>query len=51
MPGDPGDWTRGDANAVGETFTPDVDYVPYDGTRSIGRQVVAKTTIACSAEC
>jgi uncharacterized protein (TIGR02246 family) len=33
-------WTRGDAHAYGETFTPDVDYVPYDGSLVRGRQAV-----------
>lgn len=33
-------WTRGDALAYGDTFTPDVDYVPFDGSRSVGRQAV-----------
>lgn len=33
-------WTRGDAEAFGRTLTPDVDYVPYDGSRSLGRQAV-----------
>lgn len=33
-------WTRGDARAYGETFTSDVDYVPFDGNRLVGRQAV-----------
>ena len=33
-------WTRGDAHAYGDTFTPDVDYVPYDGSLVRGRQAV-----------
>jgi uncharacterized protein (TIGR02246 family) len=33
-------WTHGDARAYGETFTPDVDYVPYDGSLARGRQAV-----------
>ena len=33
-------WTRGDARAYGWTFTSDVDYVPYDGSRVGGRQAV-----------
>jgi uncharacterized protein (TIGR02246 family) len=30
-------WTDGDANAYGECFTADSDYVSYDGTRATGR--------------
>lgn len=33
-------WTRGDARAYGETFTADVDYVPFDGSLVRGRQAV-----------
>ena len=33
-------WTRGDAAAYGATFTADVDYVPFDGSRSCGREDV-----------
>jgi uncharacterized protein (TIGR02246 family) len=33
-------WTRGDANAYGEVFTADVDYVPFDGSRLTGRHAV-----------
>lgn len=33
-------WTQGDADAYGKTFTPDVDYVPYDGSLVRGRQAV-----------
>jgi uncharacterized protein (TIGR02246 family) len=33
-------WTRGDAEAYGAGFTVDVDYVPFDGSRLIGRQAV-----------
>lgn len=33
-------WTRSDARAYGRTFTPDVDYVPYDGSR-VGQAPVA----------
>ena len=33
-------WTRGDARAFGETFTVDVDYVPFDGSHVVGRQSV-----------
>jgi uncharacterized protein (TIGR02246 family) len=33
-------WAHGDARAYGETFTPDVDYVPYDGSLTRGRQAV-----------
>jgi uncharacterized protein (TIGR02246 family) len=35
-------WTRGDAVAFGDTLTLDVDYVPFDGTRSIGRTEVVE---------
>jgi uncharacterized protein (TIGR02246 family) len=31
-------WTAGDARAYGESFTPDSDYVSYDGTRAHGVQ-------------
>ena len=31
-------WTDGDAQAYGECFTADSDYVSYDGTRAIGRE-------------
>lgn len=30
-------WTDGDAHAYGACFTPDADYVSYDGTRAAGR--------------
>jgi uncharacterized protein (TIGR02246 family) len=30
-------WTDGDAHAYGDCFTPDADYVSYDGTRAVGR--------------
>jgi uncharacterized protein (TIGR02246 family) len=30
-------WTDGDAQAYGQRFTPDADYVSYDGTRAVGR--------------
>ena len=33
-------WTRGDARAYGETFTADVDYVPFDGSLVRGREAV-----------
>ena len=33
-------WSRGNARDFGETFTADVDYVPFDGSRTIGRQAV-----------
>lgn len=33
-------WTRGDARAYGAVFTADVDYVPFDGSRSVGRDEV-----------
>jgi uncharacterized protein (TIGR02246 family) len=33
-------WTHGDAHAYGETFTADVDYVPYDGSLVRGRGAV-----------
>jgi uncharacterized protein (TIGR02246 family) len=36
-------WTRGDAIAYGETFTADVDYIPYDGSRSTGRDEVVES--------
>jgi uncharacterized protein (TIGR02246 family) len=31
-------WTAGDADAYGECFTEDCDYVSYDGTRATGRR-------------
>lgn len=31
-------WTDGDAEAFGDCFTDDADYVSYDGTRAIGRE-------------
>lgn len=33
-------WGDGDAEAYGATFTDDVDYVPFDGSRSRGRAAV-----------
>jgi uncharacterized protein (TIGR02246 family) len=33
-------WTHGDADAYGDTFTADVDYVPYDGSVVRGREAV-----------
>jgi uncharacterized protein (TIGR02246 family) len=30
-------WTDGDAHAYGDCFTPDADYVSFDGTRAAGR--------------
>ncbi|HEY2766016.1 MAG TPA: SgcJ/EcaC family oxidoreductase [Pseudonocardiaceae bacterium] len=33
-------WTDGDAQAYGECFTADSDYVSYDGTRAIGRELM-----------
>lgn len=33
-------WTDGDATAYGACFTPDSDYVSFDGTRASGRQPV-----------
>jgi uncharacterized protein (TIGR02246 family) len=33
-------WTRGDAEAYGASFTADVDYVPFDGSRLTGRHAV-----------
>jgi uncharacterized protein (TIGR02246 family) len=36
-------WTHGDAHAYGETFTADVDYVPYDGSLVRGRDAVVET--------
>ena len=44
-------WTRGDAHAYGETFTPDVDYVPYDGNLVRGAKRWSTATTACSAAC
>lgn len=38
-----GAWTDGDAVAYGKTFTADVDYVPYDGSRSTGRDAVVES--------
>ena len=38
-----GAWTNGDAAAYGETFTADVDYVQFDGSRSTGREVVTES--------
>lgn len=31
-------WTDGDAQAYGECFTPDSDYVSFDGARAVGRE-------------
>jgi uncharacterized protein (TIGR02246 family) len=31
-------WTDGDAHAYGECFTPDSDYVSFDGARAVGRE-------------
>lgn len=36
-------WTRGDADGYGDTFTPDVDYVPFDGSRSLDREEVVES--------
>lgn len=33
-------WTDGDAEAYGACVTQDCDYVPFDGSRSIGREAV-----------
>lgn len=33
-------WTSGDADAYGETFTAEVDYVPFDGSLVRGRRSV-----------
>lgn len=33
-------WTRGDAEAYGQAFAADVDYVPFDGSRLVGRRAV-----------
>ncbi|SCK18097.1 SgcJ/EcaC family oxidoreductase [Streptomyces sp. WMMB 322] len=33
-------WTDNDAVAFGACFTPDADYVSYDGTRATGRQAL-----------
>lgn len=33
-------WSDGDADAYGDTFTRDVDYVPFDGTHVRGRDAV-----------
>lgn len=36
-------WTEGDAQAYGACFTPDCDYVSYDGTRTQGRAAVVES--------
>jgi uncharacterized protein (TIGR02246 family) len=36
-------WTDGDAEAYGACFTPDCDYVSFDGTRTQGRDGVVES--------
>jgi uncharacterized protein (TIGR02246 family) len=36
-------WTDGDARAYGDCFTPDVDYVSFDGYREHGREATIQS--------
>jgi uncharacterized protein (TIGR02246 family) len=44
-------WTDGDAVAYGRCFTPDCDYVSFDGYRERGRDAMVASTTSCSAAC
>jgi uncharacterized protein (TIGR02246 family) len=36
-------WARGDADAYAGFFTPDAEYVGFDGSRTVGRDAIARS--------